>query len=40
MAAYLELVTCITQILKALTNLFNDSLNEFRQLIDQLWENI
>lgn len=40
MTAYLELVTFITQMIKNLTNIFSNSLADFRQLIDQLWQDI
>ena len=40
MAAYLELVNYITNVIKTLTNVLTSSFTEFRQLIDQLWKDI
>ena len=40
MAAYLELVKYITNVMKTLTDVLNSAFTEFRQLIDHLWEDI
>lgn len=40
MAAYLELLSYITNVIKTLTDVLSHSLAEFRQLIEQLWKDI
>ena len=40
MAAYLELVKCATHIINSVTEAFDESLTEYRRLIDQFWDHL
>ena len=40
MAAYLDLVKCATHIINSVTEAFDESLTEYRRLIDQFWDHL